>query len=364
MIQYFKFSENSAENMRFLCLSGRKGALYVAKRILVALFLAYSTLFVAAANPFSPNHPSILIVGFIITLVFAIRAGVICFRYAKFSGGSIFIEKDGISLTGKSGVVKVPASTIQYLEYTLWGDLAVLNTDGKKVYFPIHLLSDDDRKKVLSIFPDMAPSRTQFLKKAYEFGDAVVVAMILAVHIIQFVIQHYYIPTGSMEKTLMIDDHLFGEKLTFGPRIPRMIGMKEDIRIKLPFITRDIRKGDIIIFNPPRGEVDKDYIKRCIAVAGDDFRIHDNAVYINGVRQIEPYTQGVSSLDHFSDPQPIQGIVPPGMVVAMGDNRENSLDSRYFGYVPVERIKARAFILTFNTRQLAQFDFSRFGIIR
>lgn len=364
MIQYFKFTENSAENLRFTCLSGRKGAIYVAKRIIGALFLAYATLFVAAANPFSPNHPSILIVGFIITLIFAVRAGVICFRYTRFKGGSILLEKDGISIIGKSGTETIPASKIQYLEYTLWGDLAVLNTDDKKVYFPIHLLPDADRKKVLSIFPDMAPSRTQFLKKAYEFGDAVVVAMILAVHIIQFVIQHYYIPTGSMEKTLMIDDHLFGEKLTFGPRIPRMIGMKDDIRISIPFITRDIRKGDIIIFNPPRGETDKDYIKRCVAVGGDDFRIRDNSIWINGVRQKEWYTQGVTSLDRFIDPPQIQGIVPKGMVIAMGDNRENSQDSRYFGYVPVERIKARAFILTFNTRQLSQFDFSRFGIIR
>jgi signal peptidase I len=364
MIQYFKFSENSAENVRYSCLSGRKAVIYVAKRIFVALFLAYATLFVAAANPFSPNHPSILVVGFLITLVFAIRAGVLCYRFASFNGGSILLEKDGVSIVSKKETVKVPAAKIQYLEYTLQGDLAVLDTDGKKVFFPVHLLSADDCKKVLSTFPDMAPSRTHFLKKTYEFGDAVVVAMILAVHIIQFVIQHYYIPTGSMEKTLMIDDHLFGEKLTFGPRIPRMLGMKEDIRIHIPFITRDIRKGDIIIFNPPRGEVDKDYIKRCIAVEGDDFRIHDNAVYINGVRQNEPYTQGITSLDRFIDPAPIQGKVPKGMIIAMGDNRENSQDSRYFGYVPVELVKAKAFLLTFNTRQLAQFDFSRFGIIR
>jgi signal peptidase I len=366
MIQYFKFSENTVESRQYTCLSGKEGVKFLAKRLFGALFLLYATFFVAAANPFAVNHPSIFIVGGLITLAFFIRAITFVIRYMQFKGGSILLQKKGITITGKKGTVAVDASAISYIEYTLLGDFKILNNDGTSVYFPIHLLKDDDRKTLLLIFPDMAPSRTVFLRKAYELGDAVIVAMILAVHIIQFVIQHYYIPTGSMEKTLMIDDHLFGEKITFGPHFPKMLGMKSDLRIKIPFISRDVRKGDIIIFVPPleSGDSDKDYIKRCVAVEGDDFKIKDNSIYLNGVKQKESYTQGITSLAHFSNGHAIEGIVPKGMVIAMGDNRENSSDSRAFGYVPVERIKARAFILTFNTRQLVQFDFSRFGLIR
>jgi signal peptidase I len=364
MIQYFKFSENTVESRQYTCLSGKEGVKFLAKRLFGAVFLAYATFFVAAANPFAVNHPSIFIVGGLITVAFLVRAVNFVLRYTRFKGGSILLQKKGITVVSKKGTVDIDASAISYIEYTFLGDFKILKNDGSSVYFPIHLLKEDDRKTLLLIFPDMAPSRTVFLRKAYELGDAVVVAMILAVHIIQFVIQHYYIPTGSMEKTLMIDDHLFGEKITFGPRFPKMLGMKSDLRVKIPFISRDIKKGDIIIFNPPSDDADKDYIKRCIAVEGDDFRIKDNHVYLNGKKQIEPYTQGITSLAHFSNGRDIEGIVPKGKVIAMGDNRENSSDSRAFGYVPVERIKARAFILTFNTRQLVQFDFSRFGIIR
>ncbi|HEY1406258.1 MAG TPA: signal peptidase I, partial [Spirochaetota bacterium] len=156
----------------------------------------------------------------------------------------------------------------------------------------------------------------------------------------------------------------FAEKLTYGPRIPQMIGMDKDIHIRIPLITRDIRRGDIIIFNPPVGEVEKDYIKRCIAVAGDEFHIKDNAVYINGQKMNESYTRGVTNYTGFSDRTLIEGVVPKGMVIAMGDNREHSLDSRFFGYVPVERIKAKALLLYFNMEQLRGFDFSRYGLIR
>ena len=164
----------------------------------------------------------------------------------------------------------------------------------------------------------------------------------------------------------MVNDRLFAEKLTYGPRVPQMLGMKDEIILKIPFISRDVKRGDVIIFHPPApADEEKDYIKRCIAVAGDEFHIKDNAVWINGVKQVEKYTKGNTSYAGFNDINKIEGIVPAGMVIAMGDNRENSLDSRFFGYLPAKRVKARALIMYFNGGQFSKnFDFSRFGLIR
>ena len=256
------------------------------------------------------------------------------------------------------------ASTITYAEYTVLGDLLV-RTDSESYLFPVSMLSEEKRKECLAQFTDMAPGRTAVFRKIWEIGDAVVMAMILAVHIIQFGVQNFYIPTGSMENTLMVGDHLFAEKLTYGPRIPQMAGMSKEIIIKIPFVTRDVKRGDVIIFHPPSpAEEDKDFIKRCIAVGGDEYHIKDGFVWINGVKQVEPYVKGITSYRGFSEIK-LEGIVPKGMVIAMGDNRENSLDSRFFGYVPVERIKAKALVMYFNKDQIfGGFDFSRFGLIR
>jgi len=206
------------------------------------------------------------------------------------------------------------------------------------------LMIEEDREKLMSFFEDMAPKRTRIYRKVWEFIDAVVVALMLAVHIIQFIVQAYFIPTGSMEDTLLIGDHLFVEKITYGPIIPRMIGMDKPIHLNFLGI-REVKRGDIIIFRPPH-EKDKDYIKRCIAIPGDKFEIKDGHVYINGKKMIEPYTKGSTSFYFGSkEKNEIEGIVPEGKVIALGDNRENSQDSRYFGYLEIERIKGRAFIL-------------------
>jgi signal peptidase I len=148
-----------------------------------------------------------------------------------------------------------------------------------------------------------------------------------------------------------------------------MLGM--DAPVHLGFVQlRPVQRGDIIIFRPPYpGEEDKDYIKRCIAVAGDDFRIANNAVYINGQKLDEPYVQGVTK---YTFPgSKIEGVVPEGMVIALGDNRENSSDSRVWGYLAVDRIKAKALVLYWNGEQMnplvcgwSGLDFSRIGLIR
>jgi signal peptidase I len=212
----------------------------------------------------------------------------------------------------------------------------------------------------------MAPKRTASFSKVWEFVDAIVVALVLAVHIIQYIIQAYYIPTGSMEDTLKKGDHLFVEKITYGPIIPQMFGMKKPIHLN-KLSVRLVQRGDIVIFKPPH-EKDKDYIKRCIAIPGDNFDIKEGFVYINGVKQLEPYVKDITMWpsEYFGSQKKnaIQGIVPKGKIVVLGDNRTNSQDGRYFGYLDIDRIKGKAFILYWNTDQLLRLDLSRFGLIR
>ena len=180
-----------------------------------------------------------------------------------------------------------------------------------------------------------------------------------------------------MEDTLKVGDHLFVEKITYGPIIPQMLGMDKPIHLSF-LAVRELKRGDIIIFTPPVEEdKHKDYIKRCIALPGQDFQIKDNFVYIDGVRQDEPYTIAEPTVQ---DPNPankpteydpydsrikkIDGIVPPGKVVVLGDNRTNSKDGRYFGYLDITAIKGRAFILYWNTDQIFKGKFNRLGLIR
>jgi len=225
MLQYLKFNENAVDNKRYALLKGKKIYLLLAKSVLVAVFMIYATLFVAVATPFlKPDNPIIYIVGGIISAALLVRTVVFFFRFFTFGSGSFSVSKKGITITRKGQDTEIAASSIIYLEYNLIGDLVVKEKE-RSTPFPVHLLDVKERKELLLTFADMTPSRTAFLRKIWELGDAIVVAMILAVHIIQFLVQNFFIPTGSMIPTLMINDHLFAEKLTFGPRIPKMIGM-------------------------------------------------------------------------------------------------------------------------------------------
>jgi signal peptidase I len=359
-----KFNENVAENVRFEHPVGRKLLIAFGRRIVFVLFMVYATFFLAVATPFlQPHSKWIYIIGGIISAALLTRLLNTINRYRTLGHSALTISAKGVTLENKQGTFEIAGSSIQFCESTPFSDFTI-RTPDKAYIFPMGILDRPVRRKMIALFADMAPTRTEFLRKAWELGDAIVMAMILAVHIIQFLVQNFYIPSGSMIATLLINDHLFAEKLTYGPRIPKMAFMKNEVHIKIPFISREIRKGDIIIFNPPSNDADKDYIKRCIAVEGDEFHIKDNAVYINGKKMEEPYVQGVTNYDNFVTPNPIEGIVPKGMVIAMGDNREHSSDSRMFGYVPVERIKAKAFLLYYNRDQFKKFDFARFGLVR
>ncbi len=186
----------------------------------------------------------------------------------------------------------------------------------------------------------------QTQKSAFrENIEAIVVAVILAMFIRTFIIQAFKIPSGSMLPTLQIGDHILVNKFIYGIKIP--FSGATLVPIKNP------KHGDIIVFKYPH-DPDKDYIKRVVAVGGDVVEIRRKQVYINGEHQ--PMTDHVMYTDHSVFPAndsprdnfgPID--VPEGSLFVMGDNRDNSADSRFWGFVGLKALKGKAFIIYWSS---------------
>jgi signal peptidase I len=178
-----------------------------------------------------------------------------------------------------------------------------------------------------------------------EYYEALLIAFIFVNFARIFVFQAFKIPTGSMEDNLKIGDHLIVNKFIYGPA--------SDAWHKL-LPLRDIRRGDIIVFRYPKGP-ETDYVKRVIGLPGDTVSIKDRIVYINGKALDEPYVvhrdtrvfpYSTVQIEPFrSRDQMSPYSVPEGEYWAMGDNRDFSSDSRYWGTVPRDLIKGRAFMV-------------------
>jgi signal peptidase I len=179
----------------------------------------------------------------------------------------------------------------------------------------------------------VSASRKRRKSLVREYAEVAVTALILAFLIRSFVIQAFRIPSGSMENTLLVGDFLLVNKFIYGAKIPFT-----DIR--LPAI-RKPEPGDIIVFRAPH--VPKDFIKRCVAVEGDVVEVRDNRLFVNGKRVDEPYLKIAGGSAPVASYGPRR--VPPGHVFMMGDNRNNSQDSRYWGTLDLKRVKGKAFIL-------------------
>ncbi len=362
MLQFLSFNKKTGQVADFPVIGGYELFKFFAKRFLYILFFLYSTIFVAAIDPFvnSPYEIWVFYIGALITLYVLLRFCSHLIKIIKFKSGKISLGQGKIVISSKDKDIEIPVDNLKNIQVSIFGNI-IFREQDRSVSFPLILMSDNNVKEFLSYFNDIAEKRTVLLKKIYDFFEALLVAFILAMHIREYIIQAYYIPTGSMEDTLLVGDHLLVEKITYGPIIPRMIGMDKEIHLNCIGL-RKVKRYDIVIFRPPNEEK-KDYIKRCIALPGERVNLKNGYVYINGEKLNEPYTKGYTTYDGFAEKK-IEGIVPEGKVVVLGDNRENSSDSRYFGYLDIERIKGRAFILYWNTEQVKNFDFSRWGLIR
>jgi len=189
-----------------------------------------------------------------------------------------------------------------------------------------------------------------------EYFETIVVAVILALFMRTFVVQAFKIPTGSMEPNLLIGDHLLVNKFVFAPTLS---GAE---RAVLP--SADIRRGDIVVFKYPE-DPERDFIKRVIGLPGESIELRDRRILVNGRAIEEPYAhylprpQGFAGGEAASDDVRVRYgpvVVPAGSVFVMGDNRDNSQDSRYWGFLPKDNIKGKALMIYWS------FDSSEGGL--
>lgn len=208
-----------------------------------------------------------------------------------------------------------------------------------------------------------------------EYVEAILVALIAAFILRIFVVQAFRIPTGSMKDTLLVGDFLLVNKFIYGVRTPDRIPL---VDIKIPYLRlpafKEPKPGDIIVFIYPKDEK-LDYIKRCMATGGQTIELRDGIVYIDGKaegkkeflrREYDPtegefikyfdittsrgkkytireYDRKITGSDNFG---PVK--VPEGYLFGMGDNRDNSADSRSWGFIPRENILGQALIIYFS----------------
>lgn len=186
-----------------------------------------------------------------------------------------------------------------------------------------------------------------------ETVEAVVIALVLALFIRTFFIQAFKIPSGSMEDTLLIGDHILVSKFAYGVQVPKPAIIRL-FGLPVPFFETvlintwgEVKRGDVVVFRFP-GDRSKDYIKRVVGLPGDRIELRNKAVYINGEKWDDPHAfhkGGVYGLDPEKSDSFGPYVVPEGTVFAMGDNRERSYDSRYWGPVPFKDIKGKALVI-------------------
>ncbi len=177
-------------------------------------------------------------------------------------------------------------------------------------------------------------------KRIWEYAKAIITALILAMLIRAYIIQAFKIPSGSMTPTLLIGDHILVNKFLYGTKIP--------FSGKRVFMFKKPERGDIIVFKCPENP-SKDFIKRVVAAEGDVIESKNKIIHVNGSKVNEPYARhtdssmrpmGIEPRDNFG---PV--IVPKNKYFVMGDNRDQSYDSRYWGYVDIKDVKGKALIL-------------------
>lgn len=199
--------------------------------------------------------------------------------------------------------------------------------------------------------------KEKFKEALKEIGEALLIAVVLALIIRTFVFQAFKIPSSSMENTLLVGDHILVSKFAYGLQVPKasIIGWTDlfDV-IPLPILDGElkrlwgeIKRGDVIVFRFPEDRT-KDFIKRAVALEGDEVEVRGRELYINDVLHDESeyaIFKGGSGgeVERTRNFGPF--IVPAGTVFVMGDNRDRSYDSRFWGVVPVKEIKGKAFVI-------------------
>jgi signal peptidase I len=180
-----------------------------------------------------------------------------------------------------------------------------------------------------------------------EYLEALLIAVIFATFARTYVVQAFKIPTGSMEENLLVGDHILVNKFVYGPTASSLE------RLVLPI--RPIEPGDVVVFKYP-DDPTRDFIKRCVGMPGDTVEIVNKDLYVNGEKvedasytyHVDPriYPRTLFLSENFRNRDNYSPYtVPEGHYFCMGDNRDNSNDSRFWGPVPVDFVKGRAFMI-------------------
>jgi len=224
------------------------------------------------------------------------------------------------------------------------------------------------QKELTQNNPETAPAKAE--ETPFEAAASICSVLVVGLFILTFLAQNFVIPSGSMEKTLLVGDHLVVDRITLAPPTHWMLLVRY----------REPRRGDIVVFIKPVAEPEPDaegkpqyffLVKRLIGVPGDHIHLRDGIVILNGVAQPQPHAQPTTPenyqafLDEFPSVPPyaqpggateswavdfpnyvVNGdlVVPPGMYFMMGDNRHDSLDSRFWGFVPRQNIVGRPLV--------------------
>ena len=200
--------------------------------------------------------------------------------------------------------------------------------------------SEARRREAVAAAPAALPKRKSQLR---EYVEALGVALLLALAIRTFVVQAFKIPSGSMLPTLQIGDHILVNKFLYGPRLE--IPLTQISLGRLPGL-RKPRPGDVIVFIWPKDR-SKDFIKRVIAVEGQTVEVRNRQVFIDGKPWDDPHATWVMQRGLGGAAGDNYGpyTVPPDHVFVMGDNRDQSYDSRFWGPVPIADIKGQALVI-------------------
>jgi signal peptidase I len=179
----------------------------------------------------------------------------------------------------------------------------------------------------------VAGTNTRRKSVVREYAEAITIAIILALFIRTFVVQAFKIPSGSMKPTLLVGDHILVNKFIYGVKIP--FTDKTIIELGQP------KRGDVVVFKYPL-DTSKDYIKRVIGLPGDEVGLSNKKLYVNG-KLTQDIHASYSTFGNLRNFGPV--TVPSDHIFVMGDNRDESSDSRVWGFVPLPYLKGKAFLI-------------------
>ncbi|MBP7901827.1 MAG: signal peptidase I [Spirochaetes bacterium] len=340
---------------------------YAVKKIFICIFISifvfYSFIFLPAVSPiFRAFSFPVYLLCSIITTYWVFKLFYLIFWVIRRKKFSIILEGSNFLITDKSGTDSCSIDAIQSIKF-IFRSFLFIKTAEKRHLVPLYSLPRTKYKLIHDSFLKSIHPGDRLANLAYDTLESIFIALIIALHVMHFLLGKYYIPTSSMRDTLIEGDYIFAEKISYGLNLPQLFFMESPRKFR-PFFFPKINRGDIVIFHPlSPGDENREYVKRCIAVEGDSVELKNDSVYLNGSKLDEPYANGKTNYDIYENGK-IDGIVPEGMILLLGDNREDSQDSRYFGYIPVERIEGRALLLIWNSDNIKNMDFSRIGLIK